>query len=184
MRRLYIAFLLLFLLPTACTLNVTPSPTSTATVSPTGEPTLVPATPTPASTLPPSSELVVLGRMVSMRRSVACGIIHGGGVAEYTDLIILSGVYYSDTIFAIHGCAELARSEYFKGSGNVESFNVGDYHELHLTKQNVYGIGVWPVGTPEGSTYFCKIVNYYHDAAWRSPWTITVDGRIGEPQSE
>jgi hypothetical protein len=89
---------------------------------------------TPAS---PTNEIVIVGRLESIQDTPGCGIFHWSAVAKYTDLQITSGIYPYDVVYVMHGCPELKRSEYAKDSGDLESFNVGDYHELHLTKQNI-----------------------------------------------
>ncbi len=84
-------------------------------------------------------------------------------IAEYSDLTILSGEYTDDVIFVTHGCPELTRSEYVEGSGDLEEFHIGDYHELHLTMQNVHNIeSINPM--PENSeefAYFSEVVNLF-----------------------
>jgi len=91
---------------------------------------------------PASDELIVAGQLKYIATPLShCGYLHFGPLAEYTNLKILKGQYSKDTIYVVHGCPELTRSEYAKGSGTLESFQVGDYHLLHLTLQNVYDIG-------------------------------------------
>lgn len=133
---------------------------------------------TPASTpikisgtlAPPSEELIVVGRLERITQPVGCGYLHTGAIAEYTDLRVLKGKYLKDTIYVIHGCPELPRNEYAKGSGTLTSFQEGGYHLLHLTLQNVYEIGV--VSSEgieismdqierEGMLYFCSQVDLY-----------------------
>jgi hypothetical protein len=118
-------------------------------------------TPTPPPTSP-SNKVVLIGQLLSIQDAPDCGIVHWSAVAEYTDLQIISGTYPYDVVYVIHGCPELKRSEYAQGSGDLESFNVGDYHELHLTRENVYH-------TMDHSNelymkdrlYFSKVVNLY-----------------------
>jgi len=112
---------------------------------------------------PPSVELIVMGRLVRMSDPPDCGVFHFGAVAEYSDLTVLSGTYAHDVVFVIHGCPELRRSEYAAGSGDLESFRVGEYHELHLTSQNVNKVEIYPgdIKPTEGLLYFCKTVNLY-----------------------
>ena len=93
-----------------------------------------------APPVPQPGDLVIVGRLDYISTPPGCGYIHFGAVAEYSDLKIVNGKYPYDTIYVIHGCPELARSEYAKGSGTLTSFRVGDYHVLHLTLQNVYQI--------------------------------------------
>lgn len=96
---------------------------------------------TPAPPLSHSSELTVVGQLTYIATPLSgCGFIHFGAVAEYSDLKILEGKSSEDTIYVIHGCPELKRSEYAKDSGTLESFQTGDYHLLHLTLQNIYHV--------------------------------------------
>ena len=61
--------------------------------------------------------------------------------SAHLQVTLAVGQYLKDTIYVVHGCPEIARNEYAKGSGNLASFQVGDYHILHLTSQNVFKIG-------------------------------------------
>ncbi len=117
--------------------------------------------PTPRLTYP-SADLVIVGRLASIQNTPGCGVIHWSTVAEYTDLQVISGKYPYDVVYVIHGCPELKRSEYAQGSGDLESFNVGDYHELHLTKGNVYHtMDYSDEPYPKDRLYFCRVVNLY-----------------------
>jgi len=71
-----------------------------------------------------------------------CGEFLFGAVAEYTNLKILNGQYFKDTIYVVHGCPEIPRNNYANGSGNLAFFQVGDYHILHLTSENVFTIEI------------------------------------------
>ncbi len=116
---------------------------------------------TVVSTDPPQ-DLMIVGRLVSILDTPGCGIVHWSAVAEYTDLQVINGTYPYNVIYVIHGCPELKRSEYAKGSGDLESFNVGDYHELHLTKENVYQtMKLLNDPHPSDQLYFCREVNLY-----------------------
>jgi hypothetical protein len=112
-----------------------------------------------------SAELVIVGRLVRIEDTLQCGIFHFGAVAEYTDLTVLRGTYPYETIFVTHGCPELKRSEYAEGSGDLEVFRTGDYHELHLTQQNVYDVSTYPTDLKDLSEglYFSSVVNLYSD---------------------
>ncbi len=90
----------------------------------------------------PSDELRVIGQLKYISTPPHCGYFHIGAVAEYTDLKIINGSYLQDKIYVVHGCPELARNEYANASGNLESFQIGDYHVLYLTSQNRFKIGV------------------------------------------
>jgi len=115
----------------------------------------------PTSTVP-SAEVIVIGRLESIQDTPGCGIIHWSAVAKYTDLQIASGIYPYDVVYVMHGCPELKRNEYAKDSGDLESFNVGDYHELHLIKQNIYQTMEHSNEPyPKDRLYFCQQVNYY-----------------------
>jgi hypothetical protein len=109
------------------------------------------------------AELVIVGRLVRIDDSPHCGIWHWGAIAEYTDLTILSGSYAYDTVLVIHGCPELKRGDYAEGSGDLEAFVARDYHELHLTQDNVYGIGLHPTSDQKlaGRLYYSQEVNFY-----------------------
>jgi hypothetical protein len=104
-----------------------------------------------------ADELVIIGRLKYISDPPGCGIFHYGAIAEYTDLRIIHGPYFRDTIYVVHGCPELDRSEYAEGSGTLSSFQLGDYHILHLTSQNVYDIGTIYAGEePEQLYEVCK----------------------------
>lgn len=119
-----------------------------------------PAMPTPAGS---SAALHLVGRLVHLAETVHCGRLHFGAVAEYTDLTVLSGTYTAPTIFVVQGCPEMPRNQYAEGSGDLEIFRGGDYHELHLTQQNLSGVAVQPgnLAVPAGGLYFCQTVNRY-----------------------
>jgi len=114
---------------------------------------------TPAA---PSDEVVIVGRLESIQPTVDCGIVHASAIAKYTDLQVINGTYPYDTVYVIHGCPKSKRSDYSPGSGNLESFKVGDYHELHLTKENVYHTMDYPNAPyPKDRLYFSRVVNLY-----------------------
>jgi hypothetical protein len=109
-----------------------------------------------------SDEIVIVGRMKSIQSVPGCGIVYWSAVAEYTDLQVISGTYPYDVVYVIHGCPEIKRNEYAQGSGNLESFTVGDYHELHLTKENAYHTMDHSNGPyPKDHLYFSRVVNLY-----------------------
>lgn len=90
-----------------------------------------------------SSDFVIVGRLERISSpQAACGILHIGAIAEYTNLKILNGKYSEDKIYVVHGCPELARNEYADNSGSLISFHEGDYHILHLTSQNIFRIEI------------------------------------------
>ena len=110
----------------------------------------------------PSDEVVIVGRLASIQATPGCGLVHFSAVAEYTDLRVISGTYPYDTVYVMHGCPELTRRQYAQGSGDLESFNVGDYHELHLTKENVYHTMEHSNGPyPKDRLYFSRVVNLH-----------------------
>ncbi len=102
-----------------------------------------------------------MARLIRIEHTPDCGILHLGATAEYSDLQVLNGIYPHRTIYVIHGCPELKRSEYGEDGGNLESFRAGDYHMLYLTKQNMYHVGTSFEGTPPENYYFCKKVDLY-----------------------
>lgn len=74
----------------------------------------------------PAGELVIRGRLKQIALPPAyCGYFYYAGVAEYTDLTVVSGTYSHDAIYVVHGCA----FDY------KEHFEVGEYYELRLTLQ-------------------------------------------------
>ena len=110
----------------------------------------------------PSDELILIGRLTHINETLYCGIIHTGSIAEYSDLQVLDGSYFKKTIYVVQGCPELKRSEYSKNGGDLESFRVGDYHLLYLTKQNIYRIEGFINDTRKGfPLYFCQRVDLY-----------------------
>jgi hypothetical protein len=93
-----------------------------------------------------------------------CGIFHWGAVAEYTDLTVVQGAYSGSTILVVHGCPELPRREYAEDGGTLESFRVGDYHLLQLTRRVPARGVLWGEVSPaaaEGPLYFCRAVDLY-----------------------
>ena len=148
MKKLIAIALLGIILLTACT--------------PAAMPTKIPAPP-----IPISEELIVVGRLARISSPPSCGYIHFGAVAEYTDLIVIEGKYAGGTIYVVHGCPELPRNEYAEDSGNLKSFQVGDYHllRLHLTRDEPEkGMKVFSEGLelPKDATlYFCSQVDLY-----------------------
>ncbi len=96
--------------------------------------------------------------------------MHLGTVAEYSDLTVLSGEYTDTVIFVAHGCPTLSRKEYAEGSGDLESFEVGDYHELYLTTQNIRNIEyIFGAESLKKPLYFCRVVNLYSKEPAYSP---------------
>lgn len=119
---------------------------------------------TPAGTSEPvswSSELLVVGKLEHIEKSPDCGLVHFGAIAKYTDLTVLQGAYTAKEIYVVHGCPEMPRQMYDKRSGDLDKFQVGDYHELHLTKTNVHHVEsiVGDKGASQEEIYFCRIVN-------------------------
>lgn len=93
-----------------------------------------------------TDELIIVGRLKYISSPPACGIISSAAIAEYTDLKILSGKYSKDSIYVVHGCPEMKRSEFVQNSGSLDVFHVGNYHILHLTLKNIYKVGVIDLG--------------------------------------
>jgi hypothetical protein len=86
------------------------------------------------------NDFEIVAKLVDIHERAGCGVIHYGGIAEYTDIRVLKGKYSQQKVYVIHGCTEIKRTNYVKGSGNLESFQIGDYHKLNLTLQNIYRI--------------------------------------------
>ncbi len=124
----------------------------------TSEPTVSPTAPKP------SEELVIVGQLIHIDKTPACGTGLWGAVAEYSVVTVQSGTYSEKTIHVVHGCPEIMRGEYIEGSGSLVSFQINDYHMLELTKQNVYDVTVYPGETEFSvdSIYFCKKVDPYN----------------------
>jgi len=113
-----------------------------------------------------SNNLVIVGRLKRIVQPPDCGHIHFGALSEYDNIRLIQGVYNAKSIFVIHGCPEISRTEYAKGSGNLQSFRIGDYHRLELVKKNIYKVGIIIDSDTTGKivhsdslTYFAKTVD-------------------------
>ena len=113
-----------------------------------------------------SENLVIVGRLTRMSHSPDCGGLYFGVLAEYDSIKVIQGTFDAKSVFVIHGCPELSRKEFAKGSGNLHTFRIGDHHHLELVRNNIYKIGnVIDVDTtgkimhPDSLTYFAKTVD-------------------------
>jgi hypothetical protein len=113
-----------------------------------------------------SNSLVVIGRLKRIVHTPDCGYIHFGALAEYDSVRVVQGVYNAKSIFVIHGCPELSRSEYAKESGSLQVFRIGDYHRLELVIQNIHKVEcvidsdtTGKIPHPDSLTYFAKTVD-------------------------
>jgi len=85
--------------------------------------------------------VVLLGRVESIDYSAPkCGILHNGSPVHYTDVTTLSGGFSEEEVVVVHGCTELTREEYIKGSGSLKEFKKGDYHKITISRDNIYDI--------------------------------------------
>jgi len=112
------------------------------------------------------ADLVIVGRLERIAQSPNCGHLYCGAIAKYSGIRIIQGTFDSQVIYVIHGCPELRRSEFAKGSGNLEAFHVGDYHRLELSKINIYKIGsifdadsTGNIEHPDSLTYYSGTVD-------------------------
>jgi hypothetical protein len=113
-----------------------------------------------------ANNLVIVGRLKRIVHTPECGHIHFGALSEYDDIKVIQGLYNSKSIFVIHGCPEISRTEYAKESGNLQSFRIGDYHRLELVKNNIYKVGsiidsdtTGKIVHADSLTYFAKTVD-------------------------
>ena len=106
-----------------------------------------------------ASALVVTGRLVKIADPPDCGIFHFGSVALYEDVRVASGSYDKPRIQVIHGCTELPREEYRRGSGDLVEFKVGDRHKMRLLDASKFeGTVVDTKRMKKADRYFCDHV--------------------------
>ena len=110
------------------------------------------------------NDLIITARLDTIAAVPDCGYFYFGATAKYSDIVVLQGHYDYRFIFVVHGCPELARSG---EDGTLQAFNVGNYHRLVLTRENIHNIrGIKPIDSSQTTSndsvrFFAKRVDLF-----------------------
>jgi hypothetical protein len=117
--------------------------------------------------LPEAVEPVTLvGRLVAMPDARAgCGVFHFAATVEYEVLEVRTGRFEGSRVMVLHGCPELARSQYEADAGNAGPLEIGDEHILQLVPHAPVVVGgLSLLGTsahPELHRYWAEHTDLY-----------------------